>query len=198
MKQNSDRTKLILSIVGLVIILIIIIPILVGIGASLFSLSKSYTAEPNPLNISEAENWQAYIDEQNGFSIQYPPELYVSEKPFEGFAVTFQITDLKELALSPDVAPRIQIFVSDMPVSELLKKVNDNRNKEQFGEFQKIDINGYEAYQTTALDEKVIFTDTIVGNDNKSYLIELFTTEQENPALRQAYEKMLKSFKIDK
>lgn len=200
MEQKADKTRKVLVLIGVTIFLIVALPIIIGVGLSLYSLTKTpaptATPEPNPLTITEGTKWQTYTDKDAGFSIDYPPELYVADKPFQGFTATFLITSLKSLSLSESIAPRIQVYAADMPINTLLKDVNTNRNTDEFPEFSEISLNGYKAYQTSAKDPNIIFSHTIIGDAKKSYLIELFTVEQQNDALKEAYQKMLQSFKI--
>lgn len=191
----NERTKL--SIVGGIIAGVIIIPIIVSVFGGLRSLSQN-TPVPveNPFVVSALDKWSVYKNQENGFSIAYPPEMYLSEKPFGVFSATFLLNDLKSVVQPEESTPRIQVYKTDSPVEEFTKTMNEQRNKEQFPQFSEIDINGNKAYQTKALDPEVIFTETVFGNDKKSYLIELFTVEKKNDELVKAYGQMLNSFKI--
>jgi len=194
----SQRGKL--TLIGIGIIALLIVPVLIQVTRSLYSLQN--TPPPpteNPLQISEMDSWETYHDQEAGFLIKYPPEMYPEVPPFEGYSATFLLLGLKQLrdlGLPDEVSPRIQVFASDMSVDEFLTKSNEMRNAEQFPEFAKIDLDDYEAYQTKAFDREVIFTHTIVGNEEKSFLFELFSIEKENHELRKAYEEMLSTFEI--
>lgn len=197
----ETKQKRILTVIGVAVIGIIVAPVIFSVAGSIYSLSVNRpiaVPKENPLTVSDDSKWVKYTDPA-GFSISYPPEMYLSEKPFEGYHATFLLTDLKEVMdmnFPSEIAPRIQVFKSDISISEFLVQINENRNKEQFPEFTKIELKGYEAYQTKAIDPEVIFTHTIIGNEEKSYLVELFTIEKENAALKEIYERMLQSFEI--
>lgn len=197
--ESKQKTKL--ALVGVAIVAFILLPLTVQVVRSLYSLSINRTSVPteNPLTVSDQSMWQEYIDSENGFSVLYPPEVYIRETPFEGYTTTFLLTNLKEvmdMGFPKDIAPRIQVFVAETPIATLVSELNEARNIEQFPEYSPIELNGYEAYQTKALDSEVIFTHTIIGNEEKSYLIEMFTIEKENAALQEIYERMLQSFEI--
>lgn len=198
----ETKQKRVLTVIGVTVIAIIVSPVIFSVAGSIYSLSINRPLpipKENPLTVSEDSKWMKHTDKQTGFSISYPPEMYLSEKPFKGYHATFLLTDLKEIMnmnFPSEIAPRIQVFKSDTPISEFLPQINENRNKDQFPEFAEIELNGYEAYQTKAFDPEVIFTHTIIGNENKTYLLELFTIEKENDALKEIYDRMLQSFEI--
>lgn len=195
--QNAQTRKL--AIIGTLIAGAIVVPLVIQVTLSMLSLSRNRpipVPSSNPLTVSNESDWQKYTNEEQGFSISYPPELYPAENPFEGYSATFLISDLKEFEIPAEISPRVQVFAIDTPVSEFVDEMNDGRNIEQFPEFEEIELNGKSAYQTKALDPEVIFTHTIVGNGEKSYLIELFTIEKENDALKEIYEIMVSSFEI--
>lgn len=192
------KDKIIFTAIGLIVLAIILIPMVTGVVGGIISVNKANIPKENPLTISNEENWLSYKNEEKKFSLQYPPEMYVSEKAFTGFTTTFLLNDLKNLTLPEGATPRIQVFASDRPIKEALKEVNENRNKEQFPEFKPFQMNNYEAYQTKANSPEIIFTHTLVGDDKGSYLIELFTIEKENKALVDTYDKLLKSFRFER
>jgi hypothetical protein len=179
---------------------IIIIPTVVQVVLGLYSLNRQPEAAAvetqTPRVLSDKSTWPSHTDVDNKFSILYPTEMYPAEKPFSNFAVTFLIKGLESVDFPPDMAPRIQIYVTEKPVGDFVKEVNEARNKEQFPEFSPIELNGYTAYQTKALDQSVIFTHTIISSGKKTYLIEIFSTERDNKVIRGVYDEMLKSFKI--
>lgn len=198
-KMRNKNT--VAGLAGAMVALAIIIPVLYGVVGGLASLSmRDNQAVPtsNPLAVSDYSHWKLYDDSEVGYRVKYPPELYVSKTPFSGFTTTFQLSALKDIAaqIPDDIEPRIQIFKSSSPVTLFVDEVNKSRNAEQFPEFTQININKKNAYQTKAIDPEVIFTHTIIGDENNSYLIELFTIEKENDALKEIYQKMLESFEI--
>lgn len=191
----KEKTKL--TIIGLTIAGLIVVPMLFSVIGGLISVSTMQkVSSENPFVVSSLEKWTIYNDAQNGFSLSYPPEMYLADKPFGVFSATFLLADLKNLEQPEESTPRIQVYKSDTPIEEFVKTMNEQRNKDQFPEFHKLEFEGKVVYQTKALDPEVIFTETVIGNDNKSYLLELFTIEKKNDELIKAYEEMVKSFKI--
>jgi hypothetical protein len=190
------REKARLTIFGGVILAAILIPILISVVGGMRSLSVRQTSVENPFIVSSTDKWALHEDQENGFSISYPPEMYLAENAFGVFSATFLLNDLKNVVQPEESTPRIQVYKTDTPVDEFIKTMNDQRNKDQFPEFQKIEIKLGTAYLTKAIDPEVIFTETVIGNDKKSYLVELFTIEKKNDELVKAYGQMLNSFKI--
>jgi hypothetical protein len=195
----SQKKKL--AIIGLLIAGLLIVPVVIQVTLSLISLRANTPQVPkeNPLKISSIESWETHIDSEKGYSVKYPPEMYLSDTPFPGYITTFLLTDLKplrELGLPDEVTPRVQVFAIDTPLEEFVAGLNENRSEDQFPEFSQIELNGSSAYQTKAFDQEVIFTHTVFGDDNKSFLIELFTIEKENDELKKAYEDMISTFEI--
>lgn len=194
--DKMKRQKIILTIVGGLVATIILFPFFIAIIGGYSSAHKKIASPPtqNPLEISSDDNWETFSTES--YKISYPPEMYMSDEPLEGYTNTFLISGLRDFDIPLEIQPRIQIYASGLPVDKLLNQTNDGRNKEQFAEFSELSLARYKAYQTKALDPEVIFTHTIIGDDDESYLIELFTIEKENDALKSVYDKMIYSFEI--
>lgn len=194
--DKMKRQKTLLAIVGTTVAAIILFPVFIGIVGGYFSTHQKRVPVPshNPLSVSTEEKWLTFTTEK--YKVLYPPEMYQSEKPIEGYTVTFLFSNLRGFDIPVEIQPRIQIYASELPIAEFLEETNKARNKEQFAEFAKIELNDYEVYQTKALDPEVIFTHTIIGDDKESYLIELFTIEKENDVLKNTYDKMISSFEM--
>lgn len=137
--------------------------------------------------------WEKY--EGGDIFFEYPSNMNILETPLYGADITVMFSSV-DVSISEEMRPRIQIYKVDTPVDEVYLAANESRNKDQFPEFSEIEIDGKKMYQTKALDPEVIFTHTIFGDENKSYLIEMFSSEVENDQLQNAYQHVVETFNL--
>lgn len=196
-----SRNNFIAAGVGFAVLLfVVVLPMWQIVGNMLFR-ANSRMVEEQPAKTEVAElQWETYTNSERGFSISYPSNSFykmrVAEPPFDGYHATFLLSILDQLKIPDEIAPRVQIFSSNTPITDMVQALNEARNKDQFPEFFKIELAEYEAYQTHAYDHEVIFTQTVIGNTSRSFIVELFSTEKENKFLQELYKEMVASFKI--
>lgn len=137
--------------------------------------------------------WEKY--EGDDIFFEFPSSMKVLETPLYGANITIMFNNV-DVNIGEEMRPRIQVYKVDTPVEEVVLAANESRNKDQFPEFSELVISGKKAYQTKALNPEIIFTHTILGDENTTYLFEMFSNEVENNELQNAYQHVVETFNL--
>ncbi|RJR28153.1 hypothetical protein C4564_06355 [Candidatus Microgenomates bacterium] len=137
--------------------------------------------------------WEKY--KKDNISFEYPSNMRVVETPLYGANITIVFNNI-DTSISEEMRPRIQIYKVEEPIGTVVAALNNSRNKDQFPELSEIEIGNKSAYQTKAIDPQIIFTHTVLGNENTTYLFEMFSSEVKNNELQNAYEHVVETFNL--
>lgn len=152
------------------------------------------TSDIEKQNIQQVEvTWHKY--DKEGISFEYPSNMQVLETPLYGALVTVMF-NTADLDIPEEMKPRIQIYKVDETLDTVVRALNTSRNKDQFPELSAVEIGNKKAYQTKALDPEIIFTHTVLGDENTTYLFEMFSSEVKNDELQNAYQRVVETFNL--
>lgn len=191
MKQNGFSTVLILLIITVV-----------GVGGYLIYQNQNkstlqQTTQPLP-TIDETANWQVYTNTKFGYSLKYPPSLYIDSEKDTGPG--FRLTKNKDVQDPTERIKQLELGVIVQENSTLEKQIASTKlgsPPDPGTKIEQIQVNGKNALRIENIIGGNPFGNisTLIENNGNVFSLTLFAPKIDQE-LKDMYYKMLSTFKF--
>lgn len=195
---------------GLAPILVLIIITMLAIGGYLYfqrqnkvitpksQTSQASISSPNPND--ETANWQVYTNTKFGYSLKYPPSLYIDSEKDTGLG--FRLTKNKDVQDPAERIKQPELGVIVQENSTLEKQIASTKlgsPPDPGTKIETIQLNGMNALRIENIIEGNPFGNisNMFEKDNNVFSVTIFTSTKD-PELIDTYNKMVSTFNFTK